>query len=192
MTIKQPNTAHGLTLPDIACDLEEAKSTLQAALKALGIKHFTPKEFGLLWRPNWTGPKQQLPVDPFFLARTALLLDWIRDDFGLALSPGSTFRPLAYNTADGQSSRSQHLWGRASDVRPAFKADNTATNRRRLYDLIKRNLPEYRRRMAELYDVPGGSVKFGLKIYSGFVHVDVSFTGEVGARTHDWLPKPEY
>lgn len=189
--IRQPNTASGLPTPDISSDLEEALGALQAAFTALGVKHFTAKEFGLLWRANWTGPPQQLPVDPFFLARTALLLDWIREDFGLALNPGSTFRPMAYNTADGQSSGSQHLWGRASDVRPTPK-NNTAKNRRRLYDLIRRNLGTYRTRLAEAYCVPEKSIKFGLKIYSGFAHVDVSFIGEPGCRSRDWLPAPQH
>lgn len=187
--MKQPH--HNPQLPDIADNLELAKTELQKQFDQHGVINFGPHEFGLLWRPGWNGPPQQLPEDTFPLVRLAILLEWIRADIGIPLSPGSTFRPLAYNTADGQSSGSQHLWARASDVRPTPK-NNTSKNRRKLYDTIKRNLPKYRTRLAELFCVPESSIKFGLKIYAGFVHIDCSFAGELGARTRDWLPKPEY
>lgn len=186
--MKQP---HNPPLPDIADDLEVAKAELQKGFDQHSVINFGPHEFGLLWRPGWKGPPQQLPEDPFPLVRLAILLEWIRADIGFALSPGSTFRPLAYNTADGQSSGSQHLWARASDVRPTPK-NNTPKNRRKLYNVVRNNLESYRTRMAKYFGVPVTSVKFGVKLYDGFVHVDVSFTGEIGARSRDWLPKPEY
>ena len=189
--MKQPLTRNGLEAPAIADDLAQALRKLQAELDQLGVQYFRAEEFGRLWRPGWTGPSQAIPEDPSQLARTGLLLDWIREDFGKPLNAGSTFRPVEYNTADGQSPGSQHQWGRAGDPRPTPR-HNKPSEIRRLYVIIMRNLEKYRSRIADRYGVQPKDVKFGLKYYRAFVHIDVSIRGEIGARTRDWLPDPVY
>lgn len=55
------------------------------------------------------------------ILRLARELDKIRDDWGSGIIVTSWYRPPAVNQAVGGASNSQHLYGRAVDIKPASK-----------------------------------------------------------------------
>ena len=52
------------------------------------------------------------------ILQLALELDKIRDEWGCPILVNSCYRPPAVNRAVGGASNSQHLYGRAVDIRP--------------------------------------------------------------------------
>ncbi len=66
--------------------------------------------------------RQRIPTDPNIRAnilRLAAELDRVRDDWGSAIAVTSWYRPPAINRAVGGAKNSQHLTGKAADIRPA-------------------------------------------------------------------------
>ena len=115
------------------------------------------------WDPYpecWIGPRW------YPLAET---LDVIREAWGkpLSLTPNGGYRSAAHNRATGGSKRSQHMLGRAADLR-APRGQS-----RKLWNLIWRL-----RREGKL------PLLSGVGLYKSFVHVDVG-----GPRRKDGTPR---
>lgn len=105
--------------------------------------HFTVKEFACKDGSNLVLINMKLPE----------LLEKIRSHFGgIAFTPNSAYRTVAYNAkVSGSSSESQHCYGNAADI--AIKG------------IKPRDLARY---VETLMPNSGG-----IGVYSNFVHVDV-------------------
>lgn len=53
------------------------------------------------------------------ILRLAIELDKIREEWGSGIVVTSWYRPIAVNRAVGGASNSQHIFGRAADIKPA-------------------------------------------------------------------------
>jgi len=98
------------------------------------------------------------------LATLCAVLDAIREAWGGPLTVVSGYRSAAYNArlasnSSGVAKNSQHIQGRASDIRPR---DPTTANVQRLHYLIK-----------ELHHGHHIDALGGLGVYPGWVHVDI-------------------
>lgn len=72
--------------------------------------------------------RQRIPTDPQIQAnilRLAAELDRVRENWGSAIQITSWYRPPAINRAVGGAKNSQHLTGKAADIRP-LQGDVTA------------------------------------------------------------------
>ena len=121
---------------------------------SLRAAYFTVDEFrchsGEPYPPEWENDRLQSLVDA---------LDAIRSAWGGPLHVVSGYRTAAYNTRIGGARNSQHVQGRAADVRPAKP---TPENVARLHSLV-----------GTLYAEGRLPRLGGLGLYPGWIHVDV-------------------
>ena len=140
----------------------------QAPAPMLVSRHFTLPEFAC----HGGEPYPDVWIDER-LTPLCSVLDQIRDAWGGPLTVVSGYRTAAFNGAliqasqfrngglSGVAQNSQHVQGRAADIRP----DNpTEMRNAQLWDLIK-----------ALYADGHGRINMlgGLGIYTGWVHVDI-------------------
>jgi len=85
------------------------------------------------------------------ILKLAIELDKIREDWGGVILVNSWYRPLVVNRAVGGASDSQHLYGRAIDIRPSNRA----------------SLPEFEKFLDRYWF---GALGYGN--HWGFVHLD--------------------
>jgi hypothetical protein len=145
---------------------------LQLLLNAADVKNFVAGEYGRLLRPNWTGPRRQLPDTLEHLIPCAILWDLIRVELGSKIRLSSTYRPPEYNTQSGQSDTSYHLHGAAADGVPV-----TAS-----YEDLERavervcNRESTRAAIADRFGCDVADVRIGYGFYpeshNRFVHAD--------------------
>lgn len=124
-------------------------------------KYFSAHEFechdGTEYPSEWHGDRLQPLVDT---------LDAIREKWGGPIVVVSGFRTDAYNKRVGGASASQHVQGRAADVRPASGSPHMV---RQLHDLVRTML------VGNLLPHLGG-----LGVYRRWIHVDVRPRGTEG------------
>ncbi len=124
--------------------------------------HITPH---FEWREAACNDGTPVPIElrgnDYMLAR---MLERIRETFGGALIPLSWYRTVTWNKAMGGVPNSQHLFGKAADVRPASLADLSSLTL--CVDMMIRR--------GELDDLGG----YGR--YPSFLHLDVRTRIPVG------------
>lgn len=102
------------------------------------------------------GDPRRIPTDPDIQANILELakeLDEIRDAWGSAIGVNSWYRPPAVNSEVGGATNSQHLYGKAADIRPYEGSI------RRFQDWLDNGLWKDR--------------AMGYGAHKGFVHVDL-------------------
>jgi uncharacterized protein YcbK (DUF882 family) len=112
-------------------------------------KNFTKEEFDS--KDGSEMPDDVLPN----IQKLANQLQYVRDYLEQPIKVNSGYRSLTHNTAIGGSQNSQHLIGRAADIRVKNISSKT------LYDLIE-----------DLID-KGEILQGGLGLYNTFVHYDI-------------------
>jgi uncharacterized protein YcbK (DUF882 family) len=126
---------------------------------SLKSSYFNVYEFschdGTPYPEEWTDSRLQSLVD---------VLDRVRSSWGGPLTVVSGYRSAEYNArlaakSNGVASNSQHVQGRAADVRPR---DPSPANVKRLHDLVKG--------MHSRGELPKMG---GLGVYPNWIHVDV-------------------
>ena len=149
-------------LPILAQNQKDAEARLQNIMTALDVRHFKSHEFA------------PFPEELEILIPGILLADEIRHVFGDPVKIISGLRVPANNGGEGQSPTSQHLWGRAADLKP-INGDVQG-----LY-------------AAALVVIDGrirgrgwsDNRRYGLGRYDTFVHVDEGSADMPGGRSQD-------
>ena len=188
--VKWPATGELIELPHVSIDYQASRRELDRHLRRAKIQHFYGHEFGKHHRKTWNGERWILPVEVSRMVPIIIFADMLRTHLGHKILIGSSFRLAAYNTQEGQSPTSKHLWATALDI--SSPAGVEAIRRAIEYLTSPEILPVTLARLAERMRLAGHQVdsltdtdiiRIGFGMYESFVHIDVTLRGQPFARS---------